>query len=251
MTQKLSQDTYVNRARSVHGNKYDYSDTKYVNSNTKVIVMCRIHGGWLVRPLDHCRGNGCPACKFVNISDRKRHTVEDFIRKSRLVHGDVYNYSNVQYVNAITKVKIVCLRHGPFFQTPDKHCAGTKCPRCSSKVSKTEQRIANILTDANVEFETEKTFNDLVGTTINSRLRYDFWIPSKNLLIEYDGEHHTQLVRRSATQTDDDLSRRLFCMQRNDKLKNDYAINKGMSILRISYTQKQCLTDVLRENGVI
>ena len=53
------------------------------------------------------------------------------ILKFKEVHGDRYDYSLVQYVKNITKVKIICPEHGVFEQTPEKHKQGKKCPRCS------------------------------------------------------------------------------------------------------------------------
>lgn len=57
-----------------------------------------------------------------------------FIQKAVAVHGRVYDYTQVQYSNSKTKVKIICKDHGPFFQTPEKHVLSrTKCPACSGR----------------------------------------------------------------------------------------------------------------------
>ena len=251
MAKKLTQEQYIAQATATHGDLYDYSELVFTNTNTKVRVICSIHGVWMARPIDHRRGDGCPACKFNKIAGQKRHTVADFVEKARAIHGNEYDYSKVQYTNAVTKVEIVCKHHGSFFQTPDKHCSGTHCPRCSTKVSKVEQQISDLLVEAGVEFTTEKTFGDLRGATPNSVLRYDFWIPAMNLLLEYDGEHHTEPVRRSIADDVTQLQSRLSRMQHNDARKNKYAADHGIKLLRISYSQKMDLLTILINEGII
>jgi len=252
VVQKLTQEQYITQAKAAHGDKYDYSELIFVNTNTKVRVICSIHGPWMARPIDHRRGDGCPACKFHKIAGQKRHSVDRFIEKARVIHGTIYDYSKVQYVNAITKVEIVCAHHGSFFQTPDKHTGSAcGCPQCSSRVSKTERYIAALLTEAGIPFETEKTFSDLRGTTAQSILRYDFWIPSKQLLLEYDGEHHTQCVKRSAADTPNQLSTRLERMRINDDKKNEYATRNGYRLVRIPHSEQPTIVNILIDQGVI
>ena len=57
-------------------------------------------------------------------------TTEEFIKKARKVHGDRYDYSKVEYVTSKTKIRIVCLKHGEFSQTPEKHLLGHGCIKC-------------------------------------------------------------------------------------------------------------------------
>lgn len=60
-----------------------------------------------------------------------RHTTETFIKKARKIHGDTYDYSKTTYNgNNITKVKIICKKHGEFWQTPAQHFNGHGCPKC-------------------------------------------------------------------------------------------------------------------------
>ena len=60
----------------------------------------------------------------------KRLTTKEFIAKAVLVHGDRYSYDEVVYKNSKTKIKIICLNHGPFDQSPDGHLAGKGCQFC-------------------------------------------------------------------------------------------------------------------------
>ena len=72
----------------------------------------------------------------------KKYTKNIFIQKSINVHGDLYDYSLVEYVNCTTKVKIICAIHGIFEQTPDNHIhRKSKCPFCSGKKLNTYEFI--------------------------------------------------------------------------------------------------------------
>ena len=69
--------------------------------------------------------------------------------------------------------------------TPHNLLAGhTNCPRCAPKISKGERKIMNVLEASNIEFEHEKHFD----WAFNKYIRYDFFIPEYNLIIEYHGE---------------------------------------------------------------
>ena len=73
---------------------------------------------------------------------REKITIDEFIKKSKEIHGERYNYSLVKYVNCKTKVKIICTEHGEFEQSPEKHLMGQKCKLCSIKKS-AEKRSKN------------------------------------------------------------------------------------------------------------
>lgn len=123
---KITTEEFVERARKVHGDKYDYSKVNYVNSSTKVIIICPIHGEFEQAPTNHLSGQGCPNC-----GGRKRLSTDDFIEKAKKVHGDKYDYSKVNYFNSETKVTIGCPIHGEFEQTPNAHLSGQGCPICN------------------------------------------------------------------------------------------------------------------------
>jgi hypothetical protein len=124
---KLTTEQYIKKAKEVHGDKYDYSKVDYVNYRTKICIICPVHGEFYQRPDHHLKGKGCLEC----INDKQRYTTEQFIEKSKEVHGDKYDYSKVKYVNNKTKVCIICPEHGEFYQQPDEHLIGSGCPECA------------------------------------------------------------------------------------------------------------------------
>ena len=128
-----SKEEFIKKARKVHGDKYDYSNVDYVNTMTKVCIICPKHGEFWQRPYSHLHGNGCSKCANEATGERRSFSKEEFIKKAREVHGDKYDYSKVNYVNNYTKVCIICHEHGEFWQTPSTHLRGQGCPKCNLK----------------------------------------------------------------------------------------------------------------------
>lgn len=117
---------FIEEAKKVHGDRYDYSKVNYFNSQTKVEIICPIHGSFFQKPNDHINGKGCGKCAGVLKSNTK-----EFIAKAKDVHGDMYDYSLVDYKGNKQKVAIICPQHGVFHVTPNTHLLGHGCPRCS------------------------------------------------------------------------------------------------------------------------
>jgi superfamily II DNA or RNA helicase len=121
-------EEFIKEAKKVHGNKYDYSKTKYKGSHTKMTFICPIHGEFKQIRNDHLKGHGCPKCLGKN------KTTEEFITQAKKIHGDKYDYSKVKYINSQKKVIIICLKHGEFKQAPNKHLQNRGCERCVRRV---------------------------------------------------------------------------------------------------------------------
>lgn len=129
---KKTKEQFIKDARLVHGDRYDYNKVEYVNSLTKVCIVCPVHGEFWLRASHHLNGVGCSAC-----SGKKKKTSEEFILKAREIHGDKYDYSKVEYTDCKNKVRIICPIHGEFLQTPDAHTNGKRgCPKCKADNSK-------------------------------------------------------------------------------------------------------------------
>jgi len=126
----LTLEDFINKAHEVHGDKYDYSKVEYINSKTKVRIVCPKHGEFLQTPNMHLRGSGCPNCGIESRTSSRKNSLEDFINKAREVHGDKYDYSKVEYVDSHTKVCIICPKHGEFWQSPNTHLSGHGCIKC-------------------------------------------------------------------------------------------------------------------------
>ena len=130
----LTTEIFIEKSNIKHNNKYDYSKVDYKKSNIKVVIICKDHGEFAQTPSGHLSGDGCPEC-----SSCKPLTTESFIIKSSEVHGDKYNYSKVIYINACSKIIIICKEHGEFTQTPNGHLSGKGCLECGGRVPLTSE----------------------------------------------------------------------------------------------------------------
>jgi Zn ribbon nucleic-acid-binding protein len=127
MRPKLTTEIFISKAIQKHGSKYDYSLVDYVHSQSKVQIICQDHGIFKQTPNSHLGGHCCSICTGKG---GIKLTNETFISKSIQKHGSKYDYSLVDYVNAHTKVNIICPEHGTFEQSPDSHLSGSGCPTC-------------------------------------------------------------------------------------------------------------------------
>ena len=135
----LTQEEVIKRCINTHGNKYDYSKSVYKDSHTKMSIGCLInpeHGVFKQTYANHIPNGGCPKCGYEKTRSALALSQKDVIYRCRQVHGDKYDYSNVKYINAHTKIKIQCLvnlNHGNFYQTYASHINGAGCPICGTE----------------------------------------------------------------------------------------------------------------------
>ena len=133
---------FIEKAIKIHGNKFDYSKVEYVNSKTKVCIICPKHGEFWQLPNNHLQGKGCLKCKYDKLKKKQNISINDFITKAKEIHGGKYDYSKVEYVNNSTKVCIICPEHGEFYQTPKHHInRGQGCPKCQGLYVTNEEFI--------------------------------------------------------------------------------------------------------------
>lgn len=173
---RLTTESFIKKAKIVHGEKYDYSLVEYKNNHTKVKIICPEHGVFEQTPANHLYGYGCQKCvrneKFTN---------EKFIDKAKEIHGNKYNYENVEYLNIKSKVKIVCPVHGEFLQMAESHLVGKGCPKCHPQYSKGEKEIVEFIKSI-YNGEVLENVRDVI-----SPKELDIYIPELNLAIEYNG----------------------------------------------------------------
>jgi very-short-patch-repair endonuclease len=128
---------FIEKSINIHGGKYDYSLVDYVNARTKVKIICPIHDIFEQTPDTHSRGTGCPEC-----GGSKKLTTDSFTDKANMIHKGKYDYSNVNYINNSTKVKIICPIHDIFEQTPSDHLK-YGCWHCGVYVRSNKKRLTN------------------------------------------------------------------------------------------------------------
>lgn len=183
-SRKLSFDEFVKRANEKHDSMYEYveTDISETGSNTKVEIICPIHGTFRQKISNHLFGQGCPKCSCEKTHEKQKTTTEDFIGKAKRVHGERYSYGNVVYNNNTEDVSITCRKHGDFMQRPNNHLQGNGCPLCVDFSSNGEKEIVRFI----------KTFYKGIiiqgkRGILPDRKEIDIYIPGKNVGIEYNG----------------------------------------------------------------
>lgn len=210
-------DQVINDFQKKHGNKYDYSKVRYNGNKTKVEIICKVHGSFFQTPNNHLKGQNCPQCIKI--------TTDEFIEKSKKIHSDKYDYSEVDYVNMNKKVKIVCKNHGLFTQRPHSHLYGVGCPKCQE--SKGQREIRKILEILNIQYLEEHSFEEC---KFIKKLRFDFFIPEKNMCIEFDGKQHFTSDYYGGIKS--------FNMRKKrDNIKSDFCKKNNINLLRIRYDE--------------
>ncbi|MBR6516674.1 MAG: hypothetical protein IKT40_07425 [Bacilli bacterium] len=137
---KLTNDEFINRSIKIHGDKYDYSKVNYISAHEKVCIICPIHGEFWQKASDHLKGHGCKLCGFEATNAKQKYTTEDFIKKAKLVHGDKYDYSKVEYIDSKHDVIIICPIHGEFKVKANSHLLGNICWKCGVELSRAKNK---------------------------------------------------------------------------------------------------------------
>lgn len=229
---KRTTESFINEAKKVHDERYDYSKSEVNGTHNNVCIICHEkdengveHGEFWQRPVDHIRGQGCPKCKGKRIWDsRGRLTVNELKERFKEIYGDLYDYSLFnEYVNTRTKIPVVCKEHGVFYVSPNNHLRGRGCPHC--KQSKIEKEVFDVLTENGVTFEPQYRYDET-----NQKNRLDFFIPSMGIGIECQGEQHFKPV--DFANKGDEWANELFGKNLvRDKYKRALCENKGIKLL--------------------
>lgn len=220
---RSTKEAFIEKARKIHGDKYNYDKVEYVNQYTDVIIICPIHREFIQRPNSHLNKKGCPKC-----ADR-RLTTEEFIRRAKEVHGEKYDYSVTEYINKRTKVKIRCKKCGNIFEAfPNNHVGGNQGCICQKPKSGKENEIAKLLKEHNVNHERQKHFN---GCKHKGSLAFDFYLPNHNLCIEFQGQQHYDVVKGWGGEEG------LKDRQIKDQIKRDFCKTNNIGLLEIRYDE--------------
>jgi hypothetical protein len=218
-TQKLTKKEFIRRSNKKHNNKYNYSDSIYITTKLKIEIICSKHGKFLQIPERHMLGAGCPKCANKNV------TTQEFIKKSKSIFGEEYDYSLVEYKNSLSSVKIICSKHGVFYKTPKKHLKGQGCQKCS--MSSGEKLVLKTLINNHITFKPQHKFIDCVSPITNLKLKFDFFLPYYKTCIEYNGSQHYKPIKHFGGTKKFKLSKKM------DETKEKYCKNRKIPMIII------------------
>ena len=218
---------FIQKARLIHGDKYEYKFVKYINSKIKVCLICHRHGEFWITPDSLC--NAKSGCKLCGLNKQEVDTLDDFIKKSVEVHGNLYDYSKAIYINNRTKIEIICpiQGHGSFWQIPDNHLKGCGCPMC---LNKCESYVGEWLKDNNFMFKYHQKV-DIIKIKDNIEIDYIISYNGIDYWIEYNGIQHYMYVEHFHRDNIENFKDQL---RRDEKVKN-YCYKNNIFLLEIPY----------------
>lgn len=129
----ITKEEFLKKSKEVHGDRFDYSKVFYKDHKEEVIIICKQHGEFLQRPRYHMDGKSCYKCH----TDNSRINIDDFLKTSKKVHNNKFDYSKVNFTDRYDYVEIICPTHGSFSQAALKHMYGSGCKKCAVD----EQRV--------------------------------------------------------------------------------------------------------------
>lgn len=241
MSKKLTINDFIERSQKIHNDKYDYSKACYVDSKTKVIITCPIHGDFEQIPNAHLNGKGCPKCYGF------KKTTQDFINEANSIHNYKYDYSKSEYKTNQVKVCIVCPEHGEFWVTPNNHISKRRgCPRCQSSIG--ENLIENYLIKHNIKYARQFPIDIDESINVTGKAHIDFYLPNYNVFIEYNGEQHYKPIKHFGGQL------RFEKQQRRDSFIQKYCQENNIKLIVIKYSQsinkiQKCVESELSQYG--
>lgn len=227
LANKMKWEDVLDLFYQTHGDKYDYSQANYIDVSKKIKIICPEHGSFPQKPYSHYQGSKCKYCSIEENADKLKIDFDEFISRARERHGDLYEYSFVNYKDIFTPVTINCNKHGLFEQNPRDHYRGSGCPKCLS--SKGEKKIRSILKGKRIKFKEQKRFKELEH---KMPLRCDFFLPDHNTVIEYNGIQHYEPIEVFGG------IKGLENNQLRDTIKYDYLESKSINLIIVKYDVK-------------
>lgn len=169
----LDPSSFFSRCVSMHGGRYDYSETIFSKVSSSITYACRIHGKVKQLAFNHLTGSGCPRCYG-------KLTHEEFVRRAENVHGKIYHYDD-PYRRCDDLLNIRCARHGKFLQRPQNHLQGQGCPKCAKRISRKETLWLASLGNPNLQYQK-------MITVSGSNYFVDGYDETTNTIFEFYGD---------------------------------------------------------------
>ena len=222
---RMSTDNFIILSKNVWRERFDYSDCEYLGTNVKVRLFDKLKNRWIEQvPKSHLKG-----FEVTKLSE------EDLLLEFNLIHDYKYNYELIDYKHLNTEIIISCKEHGEFKLKAATHLYGTCCSKCDEY--QFTKIVKKFFKDFNLNYLQQHKFDYM-------NLPFDFYIPSKRTLIEFDGEQHFQPVEHFGGLKSYEQ------LKINDKIKNDYCEENYINLIRIRYDQIDKIEEILKNNLV-
>ena len=240
---KFFPDDWIKNAKAVHGDKYEYVGEAPKTKMSLIHYICPKHGLQEQRYDVHVDQKcGCPYCSNYTrlpLGERK----ERFLKKANKKYGDLFAYNLDEYKNCDTPISVTCRIHKYTFKTtPDTVIRGNGgCPICA--MSSGEYEIFAWLRKHGIEnIPQYHICNENTNLDLNY-LVVDFYVPSRNLFIEFNGEQHYKEINYFKRDKDWSLEKQ----QQRDQTLRDYCKQHNIRLLEIKYDQQGEIDNLLKE----
>lgn len=223
---------YVKEKFSERG--WELLSTEYKNAHTLLDYVCDKGHKHSIQWANFQQGYGCPECSYERLSELKRMSYDEV--KGYIEEQGCFLLSD-SYRNAHQKLLIQCPNGHVFSMNFDKFKIGQRCPCCMG--SSGEKEVRKCLNEIGIEFIEQKRFEDCRNIL---PLPFDFFIPSLNVCIEYDGEQH--FLKNCFGDKDGKV---LLETQRRDKIKTQYCLDNNIKLIRIPYWEMNNIKKILEQ----
>lgn len=252
-----TQDEIMLMFKRKHGDDYDYNEVNYESMIKKVKIICHKkdkfgneHGVFEQTPHKHAvEGQGCPKC-----AGKIKKTTENFISELRLIYGDRLIYDNTVYINAKTKVRADCPKHGPQYRLPAQWLKGGGCTVCKCSIMENEMMTG--LDKLGIKYI--YSYNPLWLKSIkNHQQSVDFYLPDYNIAIECQGAQHFRDVEgfnkgeTHKVTVERDANKRKILKEKNVHLvyyTNEHTIPEEFKMYFMYYNISDLFNDLINNN---
>jgi len=223
----------------IHGGKYNYLWNTFKGMGKYMTIICPEHGNFEQTPSSHLFGRECPICGHTKQGIERRLGREECIKRFREANGYRYNYDLVpDEILTEDYISVVCPKHGIFKVSVANHLRGSGCPACQE--SHGEKKIRKILMDLGIPFHSQYVFKDC---SYIAPLRFDFYLPDFNMVIEYQGQQHYMPSDRFGGQKAFEETKI------RDRIKKEFCLNNNINFEEIRYDQDidKCMTKSINQ----
>lgn len=239
---RMTLDVFLQRAKDVHGDYYDYSlitKDNFVDSHTNVEIICPIHGKFKQTPHDHLSGRGCYKCGKQSMAEKQALTRDEVVRRCNEIFDNKYDYSLfAEYHSKKDIIQVICPAHGAWSVSVDNHLyRHSGCPRCKRSLG--EERIAKYLQNKGIEFKEQYRIKNEYLFCENSIMMVDFYLPSLNTIIEYNGIQHYKENSLFDART-------LVQQQERDNSVRSYCKEHKITLIEIPYNEYDNIETILK-----
>ena len=210
--------------------------TKYITNKTPLTCKCLIDGNIWTTNFANLQRSGCPVCALKKIGDDKRYNINKVKNELFEISPNI-TITSKEYFRSDYKLDCVCEKGHKFKSSWDNLKQGKGCPIC--KQSKLEKAIYLHLTDNNINFKTQKRFDDCRAI---KPLPFDFYVPELNLCIEADGIQHSEPCDWFGGE------KQFKKQQEYDNIKNEFCKSNNINLLRIRHDEIDFIPQILEEN---